>query len=238
MAAMQGWARSTLLFDYATYTYEEPVSSSASSPPGTATASIASSSPNSVKTNIKSASTSTSPVQTAAVKDGAGSNAKRLGVPVGGAVGGVAFVSLCIYLAIYTRRRKAQDRARHAPRLESFDRQPYRHRSLRPGTINIERAYAVRCVEDSAPQSETLRSETDPRADYDSLVRELQRMREEIREKATVAHYTPNPTPVTAIIDGGVEAGLRSDIAILRGGLSQLQAETEELRNLPPAYHR
>lgn len=142
-----------------------------------------------------------------------------LGVPVGGAVGGVAFVSLCIYLAIYTRRRKAQDRARHAPRLGSFDRQPYRHRSLRPGTINIERAYAVRCVEDSAPQSETLRSETDPRADYDSLVRELQRMREEIREKATVAHYTPNPTPVTAIIDGGVEAGLRSDIAILRGGV-------------------
>ena len=103
--------------------------------------------------------------------------------------------------------------------------------------------FDARGVDASAPGSGDLPSESDISPDYDALVREMQRIQQEIRAvhtKRTVDYGTPEPTTATVVtraIDDSIEAELRREMAVMRGELARLQAETDELRDLPPAYH-
>lgn len=176
------------------------------------------------------------------------------GVPVGdvvgGVVGGAAFVFALACFATFIRRRKAQNRACYPQTLEQGGEPLCSHDSLSPvaNHSDTEGPHNAQSTEGSAPGSETLSSEInstiDTRPDYDTLLREMRRMKRDIRvlrKVQTVACDTPEPTRVIAValgppIDGGVEAELRSDMAVLRAELTRLLAETEELRDLPPAY--
>lgn len=197
---------------------------------------------------------------------------------------------LCTCFAIYIRRRKAQNRAHHPQVFELIVDEPLcRHSSLRLGKrhTHTEAPHNSLCVESSAPGSKTLPLGLNTHPDYDTLVREMRRMREVrvlranrmmahgppdsnlatagasfidggveaeirgdiavlkqeiqvLRANRTVAHGTPDLTHVTTrapFIQSDAEAELRGEMAVLRAELTRLQAETEGLRDLPPAYH-
>lgn len=157
----------------------------------------------------------------------------------------MAFLSLCACLAVYTRGRRVRYRARYLQTLEPAGGSLLRQYSLgnhaKPTATGG--LFDDRGVDVSAPGSEDLPSEIDISPDYDALVREMQRIKQEIRavhSKRTVDHGAPEPTTTTAVartIDDSVEAELRREIAVMRGELAGLRAETDELRDLPPAYH-
>ena len=92
-------------------------------------------------------------------------------------------------------------------------------------------------------ESNELLSENDVGPHYDALVREMQRIKREVRSlrsKRAVDRGLPEPTNtvvVTRTIDDSVEVDIRREITVMREELVRLQAETDGLRDLPPAYH-
>ena len=113
-------------------------------------------------------------------------------------------------------------------------------RLLRSATEGLRRAQPTR-----APmlESNELLSENDVGSHYDALVREMQRIKREVRSlrsRRAVDHGLPEPINTVAVtrrIEDSVEADIRREIAIMREEFVRLQAETDGLRDLPPAYH-
>lgn len=161
----------------------------------------------------------------------------------GGVLGGAALFLLGTFFAIHVRRRKARDRGRHPRAMEPVGEPPSRQIALRLGTEHSHAGgpHNAQLMQDSAPANETLLSEIDTHPDYDTLVFQMRRLRGEIRAlraNTSVAYDAPELAPAGApSIYGGVEAELRRDIGILRAEWSRLQAETEGLRDPPPAYN-
>ncbi|KZT74172.1 hypothetical protein DAEQUDRAFT_292907 [Daedalea quercina L-15889] len=213
MTAEQGTLPSTLMFDYATYNFEEDSeqgSGTSGQDTGTATS----------KPAQKGAPT---------------------GAIVGAVVGSVVFIgTLCLFLLLYSRRRKmTSDAEKNPTAIDPFVQSP-------SGLKELDTAAALQVQHVSLfarkhiPIGAATQTLTSPVSNRDSLAQEVQGLRQQLaalRAERTAGPGSGGASPSASSPSTDADVGeLKREMTWLRAEMIRLQAETVVSREPPPAY--